>query len=87
MLAGYTQSKCKAAKAYDSPDKYLDWADMPEEKMALPEKNDWNEVSPTAGKAGKRPNRETPPSAQSSMRHRIFYNRRLRRKYQSSPSV
>ena len=56
-------------------------------KMALPEKNDWNEVSPTAGKAGKRPYRETPPSAQSSMRYCRFYHRRLRRKYESSPSV
>ena len=43
-------------------------------EAALPEKNEWNEESPTAGKSGKRPYRPTPPSCQSSL-----YYRRLAR--------
>ena len=50
------------------------WRDLRESDRALPEKNEWNEESPTAGKSGKRPYRATPPSRQSSL-----YYRRLAR--------
>ena len=46
---------------------------------ALPDKNLWNEETPTASKAGKRPDRDTPPSLQSSFVQRrrapSFYRR------------
>ena len=52
-----------------------EWKDFHYHGKALPDKNLWNEETPTASKAGKRPDRDTPPSLQSSFVQR----RRLRR--------
>ena len=74
-----TRSKRKLPASFGpkSPTQLGEWADLPEEEKALPEKNDWNEETPTAGKSGKR-NRNTAPSDQSSMYARRKF--RLRRR-------
>ena len=59
----------------ESPTKWGEWKDFHYHGKALPDKNLWNEETPTASKAGKRPDRDTPPSLQSSFVQR----RRLRR--------
>ena len=82
-LTGNTRSKARLARLAraqglvefcESPTKWEELGDLRESDLALPDKNVWNEESPTAGKSGKRPQRGTPPSRQSS----LYYRRRAR---------